>query len=385
MDAKSLSVEDFYKFPVKLLESIGCFLLPKIPKNRLERVRIALMRCFFWFSMFAYCCAIVSYAACVALNLDDQKIIARVLPALIHIPGLDFRLLVLYKNRYKVREIFGTFSKLLPKTRQEQKENDVHSFYRSLVIYEKVLIVLAAFLFVGIYFKAISEFMKSEREMVIEMWIPFNTSTDHGYVIATVYMIFIAMITACISFSTSLIICSMMTLTALTFHTLANDLKKALSEKNIKMAGLKNLIDRQNELADLINQMQSLHSAVFLMMFVEGSMVICVSGYVAMAADDMADSVNYSQFLITILNDIFFICFFCQKITDASESLVEGITDSNWYEVDDKKVKKTIPLMIQRAQKTAFMTGEGFVVISREAFSSVSRYMRNHCFKLTFT
>jgi hypothetical protein len=304
-----------------------------------------------------------------------------VLPSLINTPGLHFRMLVLYKNRYKVREIFSTFSQLLPKTRQEQKENDVHSFYRSLVIYENILIVLGVFLFLGIYFKSISEFMKSEREMVFEMWFPFDTSTDLGYIIATVYLIFFAMVTACISFSTSLIICSMMTLTAVTFHILANDFKKALSEKNAKMADLKNLIDRQNELAVLINQMQSLHSAVFLIMFVEGSLVICVCGYGAMVADDMADAVNYSQFLITILSDIFFICFFCQKIIDASESLVEGITDSNWYEIDDKEIKKMIPLIIQRAQKIAFMTGEGFVVISREAFSSVSRYFCNHFFK----
>jgi hypothetical protein len=80
MDAKSLSVDDFYKFPVKLLESIGCFLLPKSPKSRREKVRIALMRCFFWFSMFAYSCGIVFSAVCVALNLDDQELIAKVLP-----------------------------------------------------------------------------------------------------------------------------------------------------------------------------------------------------------------------------------------------------------------------------------------------------------------
>jgi hypothetical protein len=385
MDVKNLSVEDFYKFPVKILEPIGCFLLPKIPTSKRENIQIKLKRCFFWFSMFAYFCGIISFAVCLTLNLDDQKIIARVLPSLINTPGLHFRMLVLYKNRYKVREIFSTFSQLLPKTRQEQKENDVHSFYRSLVIYENILIVLGVFLFLGIYFKSISEFMKSEREMVFEMWFPFDTSTDLGYIIATVYLIFFAMVTACISFSTSLIICSMMTLTAVTFHILANDFKKALSEKNAKMADLKNLIDRQNELAVLINQMQSLHSAVFLIMFVEGSLVICVCGYGAMVADDMADAVNYSQFLITILSDIFFICFFCQKIIDASESLVEGITDSNWYEIDDKEIKKMIPLIIQRAQKIAFMTGEGFVVISREAFSSVSRYLCNNFLKLTST
>jgi hypothetical protein len=165
-----------------------------------------------------------------------------------------------------------------------------------------------------------------------------------------------------------------MTLTALTFHTLKNDFKWTLSDKSAKMADLKNLIDRQNELADLINQIQSLHSMIFLQMFITGSLVICVSSYEAMAAEKMADTVIYFQFLAVF-----------QKIIDASESLLEGITDSDWYKIDDEKVKKMIPLLIQRAQKIAFMTGKGFVVISREAFSSVSRYMRNHCFKLTFT
>jgi hypothetical protein len=385
MDAKSLNVEDFYKFPMKLLESIGCFMLPKIPTTKRENYQIKLKRCFFWFSMIAYLSSIISFAVCLALNLDDHKIIAKVLPTLTHTPVMALRMLVLYKNRYKVREIFNTFSQLLPKTKQEQKENDVHSFYRSLEIFENVLVGLGAFLFLGLNLKAISEFMKSERELVVEMWLPFDTSTNFGYFIASIYVIFLTFVVFCISFSTNLIACSMMTLTALMFHILANDFKKALNNKNVKMADLKNLIDRQNELTDLIKQIKSLHSAVFLMMFVEGSMVICVCGYEAMAADNMADTVIYSQFLVMMMNDIFIICFFCQKVIDGSESLIVGITDSNWNEIDDQKIKKMIPLIIQRAQKIAFMTGEGFVKISREAFSSVSLYFRNHFLKLTFT
>jgi hypothetical protein len=384
MDAKSLSVEDFYKFPVKLLESIGCFLLPNIPTSNRQNIQIKLMRCFFWFSMFAFSCANVSYGVCLALNHDDQKIIAKVLPTFIHSPGVTFRTIVLYRNRSKVREILGTFKKLFPKSKREQKENDVHSFYRSLAIFERVFKVLGVVLIIGLHLKAFSEFTKSERELVHEMWIPFDTSTDFGYVAASVFMIFVASIACCISFSTNLLVCSIMTLAALNFHVLKNDFRKALSDRNIKMADLKNLINRQNELAGVIKKIQSLHSVVFLLMFITGSLVICVSGYEAMAADNMADAVINSQFLVIMLNDIFVICLFCQKIIDASESLVEGITDSDWYQIDDQRIKKMIPLMIQRAQKIAFMTGEGFVVISREAFSSVSRLLSNHFLKLTF-
>ncbi|KAG5683936.1 hypothetical protein PVAND_013192 [Polypedilum vanderplanki] len=372
MDHKAFYCEDFYSFPVKVLKFIGCNFLPKIPRSKTDKIQKIVMEFVFWIVMIIYGSASISYAICLILNINDQKIVAKVLPTVLHSPEVLFRILLLYKKRQKLREIFIILENLFPNNKQEQKKNEIVNFYSSLMKYQKGCIGISVFVFIGLFLKAISESMKKEhRELLIEMWMPFDTSNNFIYFITCVYMLTVIAIAACISCPVTLIISAITSLVAILFHILKNDIKKSLNNSGLRVNELKVLINRHNELIDLVKKVQSLFSIILLSMFVVSSMVICVTGYETMMATNMTDSIMYSQYSIAVLYDIIPVCYFCHKIIDTSESLIEAINQSNWYEIKDFKIRKMIPFMIQRAQKISYLSGNGFVIISRSTISSV--------------
>ncbi|KAG5683935.1 hypothetical protein PVAND_013191 [Polypedilum vanderplanki] len=372
MDQNFLNCEDFYKLPMKVLKVIGCDLLARIPSNKREKNRKNVMKLIFWIVMIVHSTGSILQTIHLILNINDQKIVAKVLPTLIHVPEVTFKFLVLYKNRQKLREIFIILENLFPKDNQEQKENEIVNFYSSLMKYQKGCIGISVLLFSGLFFKTISESMKTEdRELLIEMWMPFDTSNDAIYLATCFHILILTSISTFIAYPVNLIFCSITSLISLLFHTLKNDIKKALNNSGLRVNELKVLINRHNELIDLVKKVQSLFSIILLSMFVVSSMVICVTGYETLIATNMTDSIMFSQFSFVVLYDIIPVCYFCHKIIDTSESLIEAINESNWYEIKDAKIRKMIPFMIQKAQKISYLSGNGFVIISRSTISSI--------------
>lgn len=84
------------------------------------------------------------------------------------------------------------------------------------------------------------------------------------------------------------------------------------------------------------------------------------------------DFVMFLPFLGTILNQVWLLSHFGQKLHDSSLSVYEGILESNWYELQDFKTMKTIPFIIQRCQRVKVIKARGFAVIKLNTFMGVS-------------
>ena len=73
-------------------------------------------------------------------------------------------------------------------------------------------------------------------------------------------------------------------------------------------------------------------------------------------------------------------CFFGQMLMDSSEQLVEGIYDCGWEKLSDLKVKKSLILMMMKAQKMTKLKVLNMVEISLEEFGIVGWTFRFNFF-----
>jgi hypothetical protein len=149
------------------------------------------------------------------------------------------------------------------------------------------------------------------------------------------------------------------------FELLREDLKNY--RKN-----LKELITRHELLFSIVRKLERIYSPTFLSNFIFTSLIICFNAF------QMTITTHFSNFSIDcmICSGGFCLialqCYFGQMLKDASERMGEEIYELGWETIEDKKMKKSLMIMMMRAQRPASLTIFKFSKITLEQFNVVS-------------
>ncbi|KAI5644678.1 7tm odorant receptor domain-containing protein [Phthorimaea operculella] len=133
---------------------------------------------------------------------------------------------------------------------------------------------------------------------------------------------------------------------------------------------LKQLIKRHQELIELVNQVELMSSKSTLFNIITSSVLICLSAFNVTFMDDSATIIAFLTFLAMSLSQISLLCLFGDLLMRSSTKISEGIYKCRWYDTDPG-VKRSIFLILIRAQKPCRLTAADFADLNLTAFTTI--------------
>ncbi|CAH0403422.1 unnamed protein product [Chilo suppressalis] len=155
------------------------------------------------------------------------------------------------------------------------------------------------------------------------------------------------------------------------FRILCHHYENAVSASSIQTRlNLKVAIRRHHELIDLVNRVEILYTKSTLFNIVTSSFLICLSGFIITMVEDIIVMVTFATFLFMNLSQISLLCYFGDMLMSSSTQIVNAIYNSLWYDADER-VKKSVFLILIRAQKPCKLTACNFADLNLKAFTTI--------------
>ncbi|XP_072932780.1 odorant receptor 4-like [Epargyreus clarus] len=134
-------------------------------------------------------------------------------------------------------------------------------------------------------------------------------------------------------------------------------------------AELTEIILRHGALIRLSGDVENMFTFSLLLNFLNGSVIMCFCGFCVVFVEKW-NEVVYKIFLVTATTQIWLLCWYGQRLLDASEGVSEALYNSGWY-TSSMKIKKSILIMIHRSQKQVQVTTYGFSIICLATYSTI--------------
>ena len=136
---------------------------------------------------------------------------------------------------------------------------------------------------------------------------------------------------------------------------------------------MKDLINRHNNLLEIIEKLKLIFEPSCLFSFVLSSVIMCIVSFVFLTImDDLLSCMFYVVYIVLAGSQIWLLCYFGQKLLNSSVGVANQIYECEWTELDDNDFKKQIIVIIARAQRPEILTAMGFADISLETFTTVN-------------
>ena len=211
---------------------------------------------------------------------------------------------------------------------------------------------------------------------ILSFWFPFNLKGlkifsfvqlwTHGFVFLSLSYLF----------ASDSLLYALLTLVSMEFDILKNNLLNLKAEKGLEnelQASLADIIEYHNKLLKISDKLRKIWEQTFLFNFVISSLIMCIYTFQLSLFDgNLVVFLTYIIGIITIIIQIWLLCYYGQKLIDSSVGLADGIYESDWAEIDDNKIRKQIIIIMIRAQKPKCLTTMGFTDISLTTFTTVS-------------
>nr|AOE48021.1 putative odorant receptor OR16 [Athetis lepigone] len=130
------------------------------------------------------------------------------------------------------------------------------------------------------------------------------------------------------------------------------------------------IVQRHHALIRLRGDVEDLCSFALLINFINSSIIICFCGFCCVLFEKW-NEMAYKSFLTTSLSQTFLLCWYGQKLIDASQRLSDALYNCGWYNTGSKKARSAVLIMMHRAQKGIYVTTYGFSIISLASYSTI--------------
>nr|BAR43468.1 putative olfactory receptor 26 [Ostrinia furnacalis] len=155
------------------------------------------------------------------------------------------------------------------------------------------------------------------------------------------------------------------------FQTLCHRCECAVvSSREGTRRNVANAVKRHQELIDLVNQVELLYSKSTLFNIVTSSVLICLCSFIITVLDEIIVVVTFATFLVMNLSQISLLCYFGDILMRSSTEVSSAVYNSLWYETD-QSVKKSMLVILMRAQKPCKLTAWNFADLNLTAFTTI--------------
>lgn len=234
-----------------------------------------------------------------------------------------------------------------------------------------LMTAMVAYIFNAILLNLLSD--DSERILVFKVYIPFDYQPLGIFICVLIWQSW-ASLTSCLhEISTCGILHGLIIILASEFQMIGDAFRKFDYNKGFEH--FKTIIKKYQELIEVAEDLESIFSFSNLVTFI-GS-ILQISFIIIECFNDQNQPIRYIvfvSFLVIMLNNIFFLCFFCQKLETASVSVAEKLAETSWYETRDKKTLMAIRFTMMRSQKPINLTAAKFTIMNLNTFKNVRNF-----------
>lgn len=215
-----------------------------------------------------------------------------------------------------------------------------------------------------------------EMKFVAHYWYPFDEYQLHTFPFALLWVNWIATVAIVFLLGSDLLLYALVTIIAMEFDMLKNEfVNLKMASKEERHLVISNLIDRHNQLLELVDKLQNIFAPTFLFSFLISSFIICFEAFQLSSVDiDFAESMYHLPLLGIVSVQIWLLCLYGQKLIDSGIDIADGIYECDWEVSDDSGFKKQIILVILRGQRAKPLTAMKFADITLVTFTTVRRF-----------
>ncbi|CAO1400259.1 unnamed protein product [Diamesa hyperborea] len=293
--------------------------------------------------------------------------------------GLMKIFFVIFRNKNELTDVMAKMDSLFPRNYRDQERYGVRKVLKNLTLVMRsfstmymgliwLFNLMPVFISIYLYF---DEGVIYHKQLPYIMWYPFDPLQPIVFEISYIVVMWGAFTCALSILSTDLLYCSVLTLLCLLFDILKMDLQQLNLKKGSAISkDLKKLIVFHNDLIGISNQLEKIFSVSILINFVGSSIILCLVGFQASAGVKTSELIKFGIFLLSSMVQILLLCWYGNKLIESSVGVADGVYNGNWYE-GDENMKKSMKLIIIRAQRPQCLTTFKFSKVSLSSFSLV--------------
>jgi len=370
--AELVSISDFIGFPLKCFKAVAYPFFEENflrPSNWIERIRNLLL--YFYYAFVALTFLSLQVQMLVLMSKSgDLAIFTTQVPLFISIAVFYIKLIFISWKKPQMKDLLATLTKLFPATKEEQEAYDVKNYLPGYKRFERIFAF--ALNLDGILFNLapIIDYFKTGlwyRKLPFENWFPFDEFDPRYYHFVYAWFIFATATLNLSCLAADCLLLSFITLIAMEFDILGKKLRNIAKNKNVS-----ELVERHKTLMRLSDDLEEIYSFSILVNFTGSSIFLCLVAFELSIGVDPEILSKLMSFLVSSIIQMWLLCFYGQKLIDASEKVADEAYNSDWYETDNKDVKRAVQLIILQSRRPACLTALKFSKVSLEAFSTVS-------------
>lgn len=341
-------------------------------KSFSENFKIILCDIFFWFSAINVCLFVT--LSVVNLKSFDMNAFTFAMPLLTSVSLVVVKCLTVYCNKSNISELIYEMKIVFPRDKRNQKKYNIKSYFENYRLFARVYAVMFMIPSVCVMAIPLIKLASSgSRTFPLNVWIPFEYERDEVvYMVCYVWSIWACANSVLILIAMDTLCFVLITLVSMEFDILRLDFASLTSAATLNIdRHVGKFIQRHNNLIEFNKKLEKVFSPSFLFNFVQSIFVICLTAFLYTTSSEPIQLIMNGSYCAAVLNQIFLICYFGQKIVDSTELIAHGCYSCGWEGVKSPKVRQAIMHVVQRAQKPVRLTALNFADISFKSFTSV--------------
>lgn len=219
--------------------------------------------------------------------------------------------------------------------------------------------------------------INGSTHLTVQLWYPFDMHQKEFFPLAWLSVAWVGYVMVFGLLSSDSLLYGLITVIVMEFDFLKLDFMAIQFEKDEdqedhteKKKRFKSLISRHEKLIELIGRLERMYSAIFLIVYIISSIILCFSAFKALLATQTSTLLFYGTVMSIMGGQVLLLAFYGQKLIDSSESIADGIYNCGWENFDDDLKKQCILVML-RSQKACRLTALGFFNVSLESTTLV--------------
>jgi hypothetical protein len=327
----------------------------------------------FWFVMCLSALGVILLVISMIKQYDDLIAVSAIMPHVINAFLAISKAVSFTINREKIHRILLALEENFPKTIAQQAKYEVEKYLKSFNRFQKIYIIAYLGFFTSFSIDPIVQMVKNGgRKFPADVWLPFDGHQPIAFELVYMFLTVVSISSVSVSIASNLLLFTIVFLVTKQFDDLKQDFIEAGNmQKKEQKDELRKLIERHENLIDIVDKLESLISPIFLFNFVQSSLLICLTSFQILAAKEFMKQFDYATFFFAMLMKIFFLCFCGQKVVDSSKVISDTIYETDWYAVKDLKLRKDLLFIMMRAQTFSRLTAAKFLVVSLKCFNKV--------------
>jgi hypothetical protein len=361
---------DFVSFPLNCFKVFGLVPQGNQPMNKKTKIFFEVWR-FLGFT------SLILPFLFVQVYIKEKKYelsaMAEGLPTNGYLVMVLVKIVCVYRKKKCFKKVLEILEDLFPKTRDEQNIFKVKNYWKSYKRIEQTVsisIVISVFSFpVGKIASFCLTGVWYDGKLPATNWFPFDESQPTGYNFVIVWQFVCSFWLVGGMLGSDFILFSLVSLVSMHFDILAQELEKLKSDE--KKQRFVELIEQHEKLLKLSKDLEEIFSPSILFNFTASSFFICLVGYQVSLRISFDLMIKFSFLLIASLLQVLSLCSCGQKLSTAAEQVAFATYSFDWTP-EQKKMKTTMVMVMQRAQKRTVLTACKFSLLNLEAFTVVS-------------